>query len=231
MFVLCIADMVMCMQIINFLWSLISFSLFEDILVSGLPFFAESFFFVYFKIKISTTKNYKRHDKLFNENYSYRFNCRNPYPAPLTLFYRKCCALAFVPLNMIEFSFKELCQEARENYPQMTNFMNYLKETYIGDQYNTPMFPPVFWSVHNRVILNQPRTNNALESWNRRLNSTSRVIHPYFFRFTEIIKKQQQFTEDNIELRISGNQLRKQKKNTKCCNAGQAASDFGRSIW
>ena len=53
-----------------------------------------------------------------------------------------------------------------------------------------------------------------LESWNRRLNSTSRVIHPYFFRFTDIIKKQQQFTEDNIELRISGNELRKQKKNT-----------------
>jgi len=26
---------------------------------------------------MSTTKNYKRHDKLFNENYSYRFNCQN----------------------------------------------------------------------------------------------------------------------------------------------------------
>jgi len=64
------------------------------------------------------------------------------------------------------------------------------------------------------VIENQPRTNNALESWNRRLNATSRVIHPYFFKFTEIIQKQQQFTEDNFELRISGTQLRKQKTHT-----------------
>ena len=132
----------------------------------------------------------------------------------LILFYRKCCALAFVPSHMIGFSFKELSREARDNFPEMNNFMKYLKETYVGDLYNTPMLPPAFWSVHNRVIQNQPRTNNAVESWNRRLNSTSRVIHPYFFKFTEIILKQQQFTEDNIELRISGNHLRKQKKDT-----------------
>jgi len=53
-----------------------------------------------------------------------------------------------------------------------------------------------------------------VESWNRRLNSTSRVIHTYFFKFIEIILKQQQFTEDNIEPRISGKNLRKQKKHT-----------------
>jgi len=83
-----------------------------------------------------------------------------------------------------------------------------------GDLYNSPMFPPAFLSVYNRVIQNQPRTNNAVESLNRRLNSTSRIIHPYFYKFTEIILKQQQFTEDNFELRISGNNLRKQKKHT-----------------
>jgi len=132
----------------------------------------------------------------------------------LILFYRKCCALAFVSPQMIEFSFKVLSREARDNFPEMNNFMKYLKETYVGDLYNTPMFPPAFWSVHNRVIQNQPRANNAVESWNRRLNSTSWVIHPCFFKFTEIILKQQQFTEDNIELRISGNHLRKQKKDT-----------------
>ena len=100
--------------------------------------------------------------------------------APLTYFWRKCCALAFVSPNMIDFSYKVLSREAREKFPQMSNFMKYLKDTYIGDQYNLPMFPPTFWSVHNRVIENQPRTNNALESWSRRLNATSRVIHPYF---------------------------------------------------
>ena len=35
-----------------------------------------------------------------------------------------------------------------------------------------------------------------------------------FAKFIEIILKQQRFTEDNIELRISGNNLRKQKKHT-----------------
>jgi len=151
-------------------------------------------------------KNYKRHEKLFHEEYTYRFNRRNKNSvyhicvistrymdapmmsldieensaAPLTCFWRKCCALAFVSPNMIDFSYKELSREAREKFPQMSNFMKYLKDTYIGDQYNLPMFPPTFWSVHNRVIENQPRTNNALESWNRRLNATSRVIHPYF---------------------------------------------------
>jgi len=32
---------------------------------------------VYLKTEMSTPKNYKRHDKLFNENYRNRFNCRN----------------------------------------------------------------------------------------------------------------------------------------------------------
>jgi len=57
----------------------------------------------------------------------------------LILFYRKCCALAFVPPHMIEFSFNEPSGETRDNFPEMSNFMTNLKEPYVGDLFNTPV--------------------------------------------------------------------------------------------
>jgi len=57
----------------------------------------------------------------------------------LILFYRKSCALAFVPPHMIEFSFNERSRETRDDFPEMSNFMKYLKETYVGDLYNIPV--------------------------------------------------------------------------------------------
>jgi len=52
----------------------------------------------------------------------------------------------------------------RDDYDK---FKDYVHSTYIGSVFSPPLFHIKFWNVHQRVINNQPRTNNAIEAWNR----------------------------------------------------------------
>ena len=119
-------------------------------------------------------------------------------------------ALAFVPeVRIIEY-FNLLCESLPEDAPtRITEFTDYVVETYIGQEmyeriddgandglvlrireptWKRPKFSPKLWSVHDRVLNNEPRTTNTLEGWYRRFRSIVVKHHPNieFLRLPEI---------------------------------------------
>jgi len=64
---------------------------------------------------------------------------------------------------------KGQCTFTGEIRKELDKFFDYVKRTYVGANYDPPMYPLHFWNVHERVQHNIPRTNNAVEAWHRRL--------------------------------------------------------------
>ena len=76
----------------------------------------------------------------------------------------------------------------------------------------SPMYPPEFWSVVDRVELHLPATNNFLESWHRRLKELIVRDHPSFYAALKQFQYEQRHTEGNI-LRIeAGDKLRSESR-------------------
>ena len=80
------------------------------------------------------------------------------------LLVRCLAALAFVPPNQV----LETSEALEHQMPdEMLLLLDYFERTYIGrmigNQRRAPMFNIEFWNVHNRVINDDPRTNNKLE--------------------------------------------------------------------
>ena len=56
-------------------------------------------------------------------------------------------------------------------------------------------FPPKIWSVYDRVINQDHRTNNFLEGWHRRFSSIVDVQHPDIYKFLSKLTGEQAHTE------------------------------------
>ena len=56
-------------------------------------------------------------------------------------------------------------------------------------------FSPQIWSVYDRVINQDPRTNNFLEGWHRRFSSIVDVHHQDIYRFLSKLTGEQAHTE------------------------------------
>lgn len=51
-----------------------------------------------------------------------------------------------------------------------------------------PLFEPNIWSVHERVLNNQDRTNNYAEAAHRRMQSEIDMDHPSIWKFIDAIR-------------------------------------------
>ena len=56
-------------------------------------------------------------------------------------------------------------------------------------------FPPQIWSVYDRVINQDPLTNNFLEGWHRRFSSIVDVHHPDIYKLLSKLTGEQAHTE------------------------------------
>ena len=97
----------------------------------------------------------------------------------------RCLAvLAFVPPNQVLDTYEALEHQMPD---EMLPLLDYFERTYIGrgigNQRRAPMFNIEFWNVHNRVINDDPRTNNKLEGHHNLLNSTLGFSHPTIWIF------------------------------------------------
>ena len=63
------------------------------------------------------------------------------------------------------------------------SFIGYVEKAYIGrlnhrtGQRKKPMFPAETWNIHQRILNDQPTTNNSVEAWNSRWNHTLGTGH------------------------------------------------------
>jgi hypothetical protein len=107
--------------------------------------------------------------------------------------------LAFVHPDQVEQAFNDIPFQLEQEFsflkPDLKVFVEYMKNTYVGDQYSPPLYSIKFWSVHQRVLTNTPRTNNSIESLNRRINTLAETAHLPLYRLLTTIKEEQNNTE------------------------------------
>ena len=101
-------------------------------------------------------------------------------------------AMAFVPVNDIDRVFALLTGNLD---PPLDEVLDYLEEYYIGGirraRFRRPRFPHTMWGVHDRVVNDMPRTNNAVEGWHNRFNRHVGCHHANIWKIIEVIKKEE----------------------------------------
>lgn len=85
--------------------------------------------------------------------------------------------------------------------PRLTDFVNYVKDTWV----ESSLWPPSSWSVSNLAV----RTNNDIEGWHHSLNrqASGRWNLP-FYVFIHLLFKEAQMTIINIRL-VSDRKLKR----------------------
>ena len=101
--------------------------------------------------------------------------------------------------------------------------LNYFEDTYIGrlrrnGRRDNATFVPEMWNMYTRTRNELPRTNNNIEGWHRGLQSLVTSCHPNFWRFINIIIKEESLTQVKINQCLGGIQDPERKK-YKNCNA------------
>ena len=105
---------------------------------------------------------------------------------------RMIAAIAFVPANDVDRVFNMLANNVDA---ALDVILDYLEENYIGGirrgRFRRPRFTYAMWGVHDRVVDNLPRTNNAVEGWHNRFNRHVGCHHANIWKIIDIIKKEE----------------------------------------
>ena len=134
----------------------------------------------------------------------------------LSLSIRMIPALAFVPVDKVLQSFEFLQESLSEEI-----VVDYFEDNYIGrlrrNRRAIPMFDASIWNVHSRVTNDLSRTNNAVEGWNRKMQSGVSCHHPNIWRFLQILKREQSLNNVNVNQLLGGHMPQAPKKKYKDC--------------
>ena len=110
--------------------------------------------------------------------------------AATSLTIRMLPALAFVPPEHVVEAFETLQAVLPD---EVAPISDYFEDTYIGrlrrgNQRAQPYFSVDIWNVFNRADNDLPRTNNAVEGYHKKLQSSTSCHHPNLWKFLDIIK-------------------------------------------
>lgn len=115
----------------------------------------------------------------------------------LALHMRMIPALAFVPPDQVIDVFERLSDEIRRIYEdEVDQLLDYFEDTYIGRFRRNalraaPTFSIQMWNMFHRTQQEMPRTNNHIEGWHRKFQGICNSYHPRFWKFLEMLKKEQ----------------------------------------
>ncbi|KII61182.1 hypothetical protein RF11_11267 [Thelohanellus kitauei] len=140
-------------------------------------------------------------------------------------------ALAFCPEEEVISSFELL-----EDRLNLSNFIqrvqslyHYFEDAYIG-RFNRrnrsiPPFPIPIWNQYNRVIENQPRTNNSVEGWHRAFSSIFNGPHLNSYNFIKKLIEEEALTHYRLNRIEVGDEL-KPSLNPKYIRINQRIHQF-----
>ena len=127
---------------------------------------------------------------------------------------RMLAALAFVP----EADVIDAFEAVSEDFPfDAQAVIDYFEDTYIGrlrpgGHRRAPLFDMELWNMYNQTIDDLPRTNNAVEGWHRSFQANVGAYHPNFWRFIDILKREQNLTQVNIAQARAGHPAEPQRR-------------------
>lgn len=119
-------------------------------------------------------------------------------------------ALAFVPPPDVVAAFESLVQDPfYSSSEDIRNFMDYFETTWIGKlrrsrRRQQPMFPIPDWNIHERIVQNIAKTNNAVEGWHRGFQSILGGHHPTIWRLIKALKREQSLNQLKITQYLAG---------------------------
>ena len=73
-------------------------------------------------------------------------------------------------------------------------------------------FDLALWNMYDQTIGDLPRTNNAVEGWHRRFQANIGAYHPNFWKFIDILKREQSLNQVNISQARAGHQPEPQRR-------------------
>ena len=140
-------------------------------------------------------------------------------------------ALAFVPQDHVVESFEMLQTIMPDDATPLTD---YFEDTYIGrlrrsNQRAQPYFPINVWNVYTRADNNLPRTNNAVEGYHKRLQSSLPCHHPNLWKFLDMLKGDIAINQVQVEQMVAGHVAPPPRKKYLDCNTrilGIIVNDF-----
>ena len=137
---------------------------------------------------------------------------------------RMVTALAFMPADKIYKGFQEVSMIMPEEFQ---DFLKYFEKTYVGMPkvvsnpgetirlgWKDAKFVPSSWSVYERVLVGDPRTNNFLEGWHNRFAGVVGVAHPDIYKFINSLKSEQARCEMIRRAALMGEDLTAPRKNS-----------------
>lgn len=111
---------------------------------------------------------------------------------------RMISALAFIAIPNLDNAIAELAVHLPQ---ELMPVLKYFEDTYVGPLLHVlpngnilrreALFPPSIWSVHERTLQGEARTNNYAEAAHRRLQTEFGVQHPNIWRFIDTLRKVQ----------------------------------------
>lgn len=110
---------------------------------------------------------------------------------------------ATVPAGNAIETFELLCEN--DTFPpKVQEVSDYFEDTWIGrpsrgNMRQPPLFPLELWNLYGVGLHDFPGTNKAVEGWHRAFQNQVTAYHPNFWKFNECMKKEQNFSEAQIE--------------------------------
>ena len=91
------------------------------------------------------------------------------------------------------------------------NVIDYFEDACIGrlrpgGHRRAPLFDLALWNMYDQTIGDLPRTNNAVEGWNRRFQANVGARHPNFWKSIDILKREKSLNHVNISQARAGHQ-------------------------
>jgi hypothetical protein len=120
---------------------------------------------------------------------------------------RMIVALAFVPPNSLEVAFDALSVSTPQ---RLLPVLNWFEDNYLGRLTRRgrqrAVFPHDIWSVYDRTVAGDDRTNNHVEAAHRRMQSELGMDHPTLWKFVDGIRKVQNGCDQDYEQFVRGEQ-------------------------
>ena len=133
-------------------------------------------------------------------------------------------ALAFVPPNDVQNSFDQLAALIRNQYGNGADgVLDYFKDNYgwrfrVNAPRSIPIFPIDFWNMFPRTDDELSRTNNAVEKWHRGFQAHVSDFHPVFWKFLEVLQKEETLVRVGILQNEGGQEPPPQRRRYADCN-------------
>ena len=133
---------------------------------------------------------------------------------------RMVACLAFVPTLDVPQASYDLDADIHLNYNNHNGVdavLDYVEDTYIGRRRrwrprDIPMFPVQIWNMYDRTVAQLPRTNNNIEGWHRRFQTTCGCAHPNIWKFINILQNQGSLIHAEIQQALGGHAALPQKR-------------------